>query len=41
MLSFRRTWIFLEYKILTTVELSKEKNIITDIEWKEKMGNEI
>ena len=30
----------LEYKILITVELLKEKNIITDIEWKERMRNE-
>ena len=28
----------LEDMILTTVELFEEKNIITDIEWKERMG---
>jgi hypothetical protein len=28
----------LEYMILTTVELLEEKNIITDFEWKERMG---
>ena len=30
----------LEFMILTTVELLKEKNIITDIEWKERVGKE-
>lgn len=28
----------LEYMILSTVELLEEKNIITDMEWKERMG---
>ena len=30
----------LEFMILSTVELLKEKNIITDIEWKERVGKE-
>ena len=29
----------LEYMILSTVELLEEKNIITDMEWKERMEN--
>ena len=29
----------LELMILTTVELLEEKNIVTDVEWKERMEN--